>query len=102
GELIADCPDKAARRGRSLRQRFDEGKRVGELGASDLFALVGLDPGQDVGHVTLLDRWRRRPGALPAPAPRRCRATCCRAPRLRASSWRGPPRSAPPRRSTAL
>ena len=50
GQLCADRPDKTARRGCSLRQRFDAGERVRAFGGGDLFALVGFDLGQDIGH----------------------------------------------------
>ena len=50
-KLFADRAHETARRRCFFGARLDVGKRMRALGGRDLLALVGLDLGQDIGHL---------------------------------------------------
>ena len=72
-KLVADRAQKTARRRGRLGAGFDLGQRMRPLGRGDFLALVGLDLGQDIGHL-----WR--PSDQPRETAIRCFSRAAAAP----------------------
>ena len=72
-ELFADRALETARRRRRLGAGLNVGKRMRPLGGGDFLALVGLDLGQDIGHL-----WR--PSDQPRETATRCFSRAAAAP----------------------